>query len=329
MQMTDKELLHKFLTLGEDCEFSFIQRKVGAEPLELLRFSGTTITDLIAAFEDRFVAIGEPEFTTVRVDSNDIWGFNTRYKFGVHGFGSLEAAKQPGFLAKFVKKMGFLRGKFMEDLAEGQKFLVYKRRLPITYFQVHTLYTSVRKLGANPLLWVVKRDNEHPPGTVENLGGGFFKGYIDSFTPYGRAAFGSLDVWLEICRNAHDLLQSAPDSLQLPPPPPSPPNIPAAPVWVARATTSLKKSPLRAASLPPEQKVEVDPGDVVVAKAYEHEAGHLKLFGVSLNGEPLNEPWFAYPDHWQEAPDIDSRTIGSSEVIMANCSVPDISRTYA
>jgi hypothetical protein len=38
-----------------------------------------------------------------------------------------------------------------------------------------------------------------------------------------------------------------------------------------------------------------------MAKGYEREAKHLKLFGVLVNGEPLSDPWFAYSSHFREA----------------------------
>jgi hypothetical protein len=67
---------------------------------------------------------------------------------------------------------------------------------------------------------VVEADQTHPPGAVEALGGGFFKGYVDQFTPFGRAAFGSFDIWMNICRETQKILESPTEVSALEPPPP-------------------------------------------------------------------------------------------------------------
>jgi len=60
-----------FQSLGDNCEFGLVQRRGGAEPLELLRFAGIflpieiRLEKLAAALERKFDGLGEAETMTV------------------------------------------------------------------------------------------------------------------------------------------------------------------------------------------------------------------------------------------------------------------------
>jgi hypothetical protein len=200
--LSDKKLMFEFQSLGEDCEFSFIQRRFGAEPLEMLRFTATGLDELLAGLKSGFSAIGDPDQTYFEVAPNkEVWCVNRKHRFYWHTFldhattDLVEAERQT------CKRHQFLRRKFFEDMGEGRKISIYKRRAHVSFEEVEALYKSMREYGPTTLLWVVERDDDHEPGTVERLADGFLKGYIDTFTTFGRARFGS-DVWLSICRNA-------------------------------------------------------------------------------------------------------------------------------
>ena len=204
--MGDAELMFEFVSLGEDCEFSFIQRRAGAEPLEMLRFAGTTIAELNRGFSESFAAVGHPLHTYIKVTPNkEVWCMNRRHDFAQHVFRNPDELDLKAFAKEQCSRLQFLRRKFFEDIEEGEKIFVYKRREPIEQHEVARLHRWLRRAGPATLLWVTTQDANHPPGQVERLGEGFLKGYIDAFTPFGRAAFGSLPVWLQICRNARRL----------------------------------------------------------------------------------------------------------------------------
>jgi hypothetical protein len=207
--MTDQELMCAFQSLGEDCEFSFIQRRFGAEPLEMLRFTATTLDQLIAGFKDKFATIGDPAHTYIKVTAKqELWLRNRRHGFEAHVFKKRAEIDLPAFEAQQCQRLQFLRRNFFEDIEDGTPIFVYKRRTAVDPAQVRQLHGLIRAIGPATLLWVVQQDDAHPPGFVEQIGAGFLQGYIDEFTPYGRAAYGSKDVWLTICRNAHRLWQA-------------------------------------------------------------------------------------------------------------------------
>jgi hypothetical protein len=204
---TTRELMYHFLTLGEDCEFSFMQRRIGAEPIEMLRFAGMPIAQLINGFEDEFCAIGAPEHIGIEIFPNgEIWCVNRKYSFRQHVFKNPSALERDAFKKQQSLRLNFLRRKFFEDIAAGDKILVYKRRDGVAQEQVVKLNQAVRKRGAAPVLWVTKCREGQAPGTVEPIGDGLYKAYLTKFAPDGKAALGDMEEWIRICETAKALL---------------------------------------------------------------------------------------------------------------------------
>jgi hypothetical protein len=52
-------LAGRFESLGHDCEFGLLQRRVGAEPLDLLRFATMTLDRLVDGLRQGFEGVGE------------------------------------------------------------------------------------------------------------------------------------------------------------------------------------------------------------------------------------------------------------------------------
>lgn len=202
-----RELMYHFLTLGEDCEFSFIQRRIGAEPIEMLRFAGMPVAQLINGFEEEFAAIGAPEHIGIDIYPNgELWCVNRKYSFKQHVFKDPNTLDRDVFKKQQSLRLNFLRRKFFEDIAAGDKILVYKRRDGIAQEQVVKLNQAVRKRGAAPVLWVTKCRDAQKPGSVEAIGDGLYKAYLTKFAPDGKAALGDLEEWIQICENAKALL---------------------------------------------------------------------------------------------------------------------------
>jgi hypothetical protein len=54
-----RDLTLGFENLGDNCEFGIVQRRCGAEPLGLFRFSSTQLKPLIAGIRNRFTGMAE------------------------------------------------------------------------------------------------------------------------------------------------------------------------------------------------------------------------------------------------------------------------------
>jgi len=202
-----KDLMMRFESLGEDCEFGLVQRRCGAEPLGLLRFSSTPLPKLIAALDARFEGLGRPDMVHVELSSNgrEYMVLDKRFGLYYHAW-VLAGEKTPEEVhAREVRRLPFLARKLTEDLQEATKVFVYRGMSPLREDDVHTLARAMRTYGANTLLWVEADGAANEVGSVEQLQDGLFKGHIARFAPANNAHAFSIDAWVDVCRNAMSL----------------------------------------------------------------------------------------------------------------------------
>lgn len=197
------QLVTRFESLGDNCEFGLVQRKMGAEPLGLLRFSYIELPLLLRGLRRGFEGLGDPDTTEVAADPNGefvvrelVYGM-TYHTFQYDTDMNIETVRQ-----QQAARLGFLRRKLMEDIGDGEKIFVLKRTPPLRPEEVLPVYAVLNEPGRNWLLWMVPSDATHPPGTVEVLLPGLLRGYIDRFAPNENAHDLSLAAWLAVCEGA-------------------------------------------------------------------------------------------------------------------------------
>lgn len=207
-----EQMIMRFESLGDNCEFGLVQRQFGAEPLGLLRFSFIELPLLLRGLRSGFDGLGDPASTDVIVVGNDrefvvkdsVYGM-TYHTFQYEHQMSLETVRQ-----QQGTRLHFLKRKLMEDIANGEKIFVLKRTPALRPEEVLPLYTLLNELGRNWLLWLVPADPTHRPGTVEVLLPGLLRGYMDRFAPAENAHELSMPVWTAVCEAAWRLVGGAP-----------------------------------------------------------------------------------------------------------------------
>jgi hypothetical protein len=201
------ELAASFESIGDNCEFGLVQRKCDTEPLGLLRFSGSYSNDIVRGIEHDFEGIGEPADIDPRLE-----GGNGRREFMIHeqkyglvyhtfvyeGERTVDLMRQ-----QEATRLKFLRRKFVDELAAGEKIFVFKRGSHVPESEILPLFMALNRRQANTLLWVVPEEPGRPSGTVEVLMNGLLKGYIDRFAPNDNAYDFSFAEWVKLCVNAH------------------------------------------------------------------------------------------------------------------------------
>lgn len=207
-------LMVRFASLGDNCEFGFVQRRAGAEPISLLRFASfpagpeSSLRRLIGALRDRFVRLAERGSVRIDVDGPHRefvvreQAYGIMYHTGRHE-GELDAET---VLTNEYTRLTFLRRHLMDDLESAAKTWIWKSNAGSPESDVRDLLATLRELGPNRLLWVVQQTAEHTAGTVELLSPGFARGYVQRFAPYDDATDISPESWFAVCRVAHDLL---------------------------------------------------------------------------------------------------------------------------
>jgi hypothetical protein len=207
------ELMLAFESLGDNCEFGLVQRRGGAEPLGLLRFAGiflpieVRLEKLAVALERRFEGLGAADTVAVYLAGEpghrEFMVRESAYDLMYHT-GVAEGDVEPReMLEREIKRLSFLRCKLLEDLQVGEKIWVWKSAATTDAIQVQPLLEALRAQGPNTLLWVVEGDEDHPPGSIEQLDRDFIKGYIERFAPYDSAPDIRPVSWFEMCQNTY------------------------------------------------------------------------------------------------------------------------------
>jgi hypothetical protein len=201
------ELMGKFESLGQNCEFGLVQRRCEAEPLGLLRFSSTPLPKLLDALDARFEGMGDADSIRVELSSNgrEYMISDTRFGFLYHAFVESGAMAADALHRREVKRVPFLVGKLLDDLATADKIFVFKGMGAMEEEEVFPLAMALRRYGPNTLLFINLADRDHPGGHVEVRAPGFTVGYLDRFAPSDDASDFELAQWVRVCRGAYRL----------------------------------------------------------------------------------------------------------------------------
>ncbi len=206
--MAADRFMMQFESLGDNCEFGLVQRRCGAEPLSLLRFSAIELWPLLRGLDVGFHDFGERTKLEVRLEGTvrrEYVFHEMRYGVAYHTFryeGDVDADR---LMAGEPTRLAFRVRKFLEDLRGGEKIFVCKRNIPLQEEETLPLYAALSSYGRIALVWVVPADAGHASGSVEVVAPGLFKGYIARFAPLDNAHDLLLDEWLEVCANAYEL----------------------------------------------------------------------------------------------------------------------------
>jgi tetratricopeptide (TPR) repeat protein len=197
-----KKLLMQFESLGDTCEFGMVQRQFGAEPMGLLRWASIPTSRLIAALDNRFDGVGEPDNSLIDAYRGEYVTWDKRYLIHSHTFTPDTAEPLSSFTQGQLRRMRYLRRKLLEDLESGQKIFVYKSDQGLSEQDARAIHASMRRYNPRAVLLCVMLSGElHSPGAAESLDEGLFIGYIDRFSTVDINA----SVWLELCRRTRQL----------------------------------------------------------------------------------------------------------------------------
>ena len=198
------ELMLKFESLGENCEFGLVQRRGGSEPLGLLRFSSTPLPKLLAALNARFEGLGKADRLKVELSSNGREYMVLDQTFGLYYHAWVMAGeREPEEVhRRELRRLPYLTRKLVDDLTGGEKIFVYRSMSRLADSQMLLLADAMRAYGDNTLLWMELAGPGHPPGSVEQIRPGLMRGYMDRFAPGANAHDFSFDCWMSVCRAA-------------------------------------------------------------------------------------------------------------------------------
>ncbi len=197
---------------GWGCEFGFVQRRFGAEPVGLMRWSDMPADRLLEALETRFDGVGSPEQTEIVPPEGhqEYFAKDTRFEIITHTHVNSGYERLGKVVQMTCRRLEFLRRKFLEDLGSSRKIFAYKPTPVPEMSLIEKIFGAMRKYGDNTLLFVRPADADHAAGTVEIARPGLMVGYIaESATAKAiTTRVPNFSSWLQICWGAYRLGKS-------------------------------------------------------------------------------------------------------------------------
>lgn len=199
-------LLNRFESLGDNCEFGFVQRRSGIEPGGLLRWTVSPPGPLVEAIEARFEGIYQFEnvvpFTPRMVEDR-----RSGIKFhsamtSTDGVFDLDPERRREVHQTEYEKISYLRGKLLQLLETGEKTFVYKRNAGVDEALIGRLSSAIAAHGPSRLLYV-KADPARA-GTVEVVSKALTMGFVERFAPYAAANDLAYESWIQMLISYQD-----------------------------------------------------------------------------------------------------------------------------
>jgi hypothetical protein len=201
------DLASRFESFGNDCEFGWLQRKCGAEPFGLFRWSNPEHEVILRAVTTIFEGFGDASYVELDSQRPREWtAVDPVNTLREHLF--LKEGEQPEAAMRRMHETRrfMLRRMMIKNIREGNKIFVIKSgQGRLSRDIVLPIAQALRRSGPGWLLWV-----EAGPevGRVEILADGLLHGTIDRLTVQPNASLCSLPGWLAVLTAAWLIVQN-------------------------------------------------------------------------------------------------------------------------
>jgi hypothetical protein len=209
-----RQALMRMQSLGVNCEFGFLQRSVGAEPLGLLRWTHAPLDKLLAGLADEFFGLTRRDDVDVSMtEAGEFIVKDRAYGLEHHSF--LFASKG-GTAAEVLRmerlRVGLTRRSLLEELRGRRTLFVFHDADGSSVHDVRRLVNALNRYGTNTLLWLVGATAGTRLGSARWLEPGMIQGYVSGFQ-YERARVSPLSEhrpsWLAAACDAYGLWRTA------------------------------------------------------------------------------------------------------------------------
>ena len=215
-ERSDHDVVLGFESIGDNCELGILQRRVGAEPLGLLRFAGAPLRHLIRGLNARFAGIADPASIRIEAENGEYMVKLAAYDFTYHADVLVGDKTAEAVHDQQCRVVRFLADKLITDLEQAAKILVFRQNEPLLASDLIDLRKALSAYGPNKLLWVQEAGPGHPPGTVDVIDEHMMAGYVRRLAK--RQDVPGLDTgsWLTVLHRAHTIANQAVDGRLVP-----------------------------------------------------------------------------------------------------------------
>lgn len=202
--------LSRFISIGDNCEFGFVQRAHGIEPGSLLRWAITSPDALASSIGTAFKGIFEfdnltPSADDMVLDSGTGIYFHTQMRSKDRHFLLTESARREIYRAE-KEKLNYLVHKQLESFLYPNIF-VYKQNSGLSFENAKRIADAIATRGPAALL-IVSDKGSLELGSVNHILRNIYIARIDHLAPYEKADRISLSVWDKIINHANEVIPS-------------------------------------------------------------------------------------------------------------------------
>ena len=202
----DTDVLRRFESLGDNCEFGLVQSGIGVDQLGFFRFNNTGFGSLLRALDTGFRDFEDPKDIRLEVAvNNELIVHLPDYDLRYHTFHQAGSVDEDALIARQRTFLSFLARKCLDDLKTGRKIFLRKDGADRTQADMICLLEALQRHGPNRLFWVSEAPDRDPPVLAEPVAPGLVHGFMDVFSTYEDARTFSFR-WFGLCRQALHLL---------------------------------------------------------------------------------------------------------------------------
>ena len=203
--MRGADVLHNFESIGDSCEFGFVQEHFGLRPISLLRWAGCSLEGLVRALQANFAGLFALDDLQWGGDGSVV---DTKYDIYYHSdlrFEDKALVRDAANLArhkKLLRDTRFRLRMFNEMLDEQQKVLVFRTARSLGIAEILRLKSALDLHGPQKLLCVTIASASHPAGVVRSLASGVKLAALASLAAGPRQDDVDAPAWLDVCAQA-------------------------------------------------------------------------------------------------------------------------------
>lgn len=201
------KVVERFINLGDNCEFGFVQRALGYEGGGLLRWSVTNPDSLLMLLKSGFDNLYR--YDTLTPTAPDMVRDN---HYGI-AFHTMMISQGGQFIhperdrrlihEQEMQKIRYLCRKIKSDLSDPSKIFVYKHNKGVSAAFIKQLRTAMDRYGRARLLVVCAQGD----GSKVSSSKGVMRAQISRFADYSAADDAQYHEWYRIVRKASKAVQ--------------------------------------------------------------------------------------------------------------------------
>ncbi len=202
-----RTLLRWTESVGDNCEFGFVQRYEAYEPSSLFRWAVTPVDKLVAYLKEPMPLFLRNGLATTSSDLvlDTASGFYFHSDLTVQdGEGRRFLTDEEGFVEiydKEVKKIEYFVKKFFMNLTSNPGIYIYKRNNSLSDEEFMNLAQLIKRFNSDHIVLCVRADAEFK---LERMGDGIYAGTIRKFAEYHTANIVDQDSWKALLMSLYE-----------------------------------------------------------------------------------------------------------------------------